>query len=457
MLRDYQNEIIRNVYLSWLLGNKRPCVVAPCGSGKTVIASAIAKQATSLGECVMFIVHRKEIRDQTEMTFRRYGVDMKLCIVGMVQTLVNKEMVSPDLIIMDENHHVYANSYIKILERFPDARVVGLTATPERMSDGGLGKINDDLIIGPSVSELIGLGHLAPFRYYSHVSADTSQLQVRRGEFVADEVNTLMGQKYIYGNTVEDYKKYGLCKTIVYCSSIGNSNDTAAVFRSAGISAVHVDGSTPKKKRNEKMEDFRTGRVKVLCNVELVSEGFDVPDCDSCILLRPTMSLTLHIQQSMRCMRPMPDKTAIILDMVENFKRHGLPDTLRAWSLEHYSDTENEIVTCENCSAVYDAQTRYCEQCGGWDMRQIKCKECGAEQQFGFGECTFCGYSLSIGRLSSWSRKERVELGGELQEIISFIFRDSSNYKIIEELRKVQKQKGHNLNWTYDAYKKLDI
>lgn len=205
------------------------------------------------------------------------------------------------------------------------------------------------------------------------------------------------------------------------------------------------------------MEDFRIGRVKVLSNVDLVSEGFDVPDCDSCILLRPTMSLTLHIQQSMRCMRSLPGKTAIILDMVENFKRHGLPDTPRAWSLEHYSGTENETVTCENCSAVHDSETRYCEPCGGWDMRRVKCPECQEEQQYGFGECSFCGTLLGYGGKLGRSHKNREQLDTELQEIKSFIFRDADNYKLISELRQEQKEKGHDLNWTYDAYKKLNI
>ena len=377
MLRDYQNELVKNVYRSWMQGRKRPCIVAPCGSGKTVIASALAKQTTDLGKRVLFLVHRRELCDQTVQAFCKYGVNMKLCTVGMVQTLTKKEMVPPYLIIMDENHHVYAASYISILERFPDAYVVGLTATPVRLGGIGLGKINDDLIIGPSVAELIESRRLAPFRYYSYVSADTSRLQVRHGEFVADEVNMMMSQKYIFGDTVENYKKYELEKTIVYCSSVKNSKATAETFRSAGIPAVHIDGKTPKKQRDEIMDDFRAGRVKVLCNVDLVSEGFDVPDCDSCILLRPTMSLTLHIQQSMRCMRYMPGKTAVIIDMVENYKRHGLPDTPRAWSLEYKSnESEDVTITCENCSAVYGTATVHCNLYGGWNMRQARCGEC---------------------------------------------------------------------------------
>jgi superfamily II DNA or RNA helicase len=449
MLREYQKIILRDVQKAWMRGRKRPCIVAPCGSGKTVIAAALAKLITDMGKRVLFVVHRKELCDQTERAFRRYGVDMMLCTVGMVKSLMSRKMVSPELIIMDENHHVYANSYIKILERFQTAYVVGLTATPVRLGNKGLGKINDELIIGPSVKELIEMGYLAPFRYYSHVSADTSALQVRQGEFVSSEVDKIMSQDFIFGDAVKHYRKYSLVKTIIYCSSINNSIATAEAFQSAAINAAHVDGKTPKSHRNMIMEDFRAGRIMVLCNVDLVSEGFDVPDCDSCILMRPTMSLTLHIQQSMRCMRPMPGKTATIIDMVENYTRHGLPNTLREWSLDFVTTLKNEYRICQNCSAVHDINSVFCKSCDGWDMRTAMCKDCGKRQQYGFGSCKKCDGILK------WHERslEREQMDAELEEIKSFIFEDTSNYKKIDELRK----NGHRPSWVYNAIKELGI
>jgi superfamily II DNA or RNA helicase len=196
-LRPYQNEIIKNVCKSWIQGYLRPCIVLPCGGGKTVIAAELAKHITDMGRRVLFVVHRKELCEQTERTFRRYGVDMTLCVVGMVKSLMNKKIAPPELIIMDENHHVYAESYLKTLERFSTAYVVGLTATPVRLGNKGLGKINDTLVIGPSVKELIEMGYLSPFRYYSHVSIDTCALEVRQGEFVSSEVEKIMNQEFI--------------------------------------------------------------------------------------------------------------------------------------------------------------------------------------------------------------------------------------------------------------------
>jgi superfamily II DNA or RNA helicase len=455
MLREYQKKIIRSVQRAGIQGRKRPCIVAPCGSGKTVIAAELARLTTSMGRHVLFVVHRKELCDQTVKAFRRYGVDMKLCIVGMVKSLMNRKMPLPDLIIMDENHHILAKSYIEILERFPKAFVVGLTATPVRLGNKGLGEINDELIIGPTVKELIEMGYLAPFKYYSHISADTSALQVRQGEFVKSQVDKIMSKDYIYGDAVEHYKRYNLGKTIVYCSSITNSTTTAEAFQSAGISAVHVGGKTLKAQRSKIMEDFRAGRLMVLCNVDLVSEGFDVPDCDSVILMRPTMSLTLHIQQSMRCMRldpKNPSKIATIIDMVQNFARHGLPDTEHKWNLDFTSQKMKHRI-CFRCSAVYDMNIAICNPCGGWDLRRGKCSDCGLLQQYGFGLCD-CGSSNFESRHHYF---EREQVDEEFEEIKSFTFENTRNYAIIDGLRRIQKENALNLSWVYHTIKDLGI
>jgi superfamily II DNA or RNA helicase len=401
---------------------------------------------------------------------------MPLCEIAMVQTLTRREFClnhaklpcaetaqPPKLIIIDENHHAPSASYLHILDTFADTYCVGLTATPVRLGRGGLGKVNDDLIIGPSVSELIGMGHLSPFRYFSHVSADTSKLQVRRGEFVASEVAALMGQSKIYGGAVENYRRYGCAKSIAYCDCIKNSEAAAEAFREAGVPAAHVDANTSAARRGEIMSDFRAGRVRVLCNVDLVSEGFDVPDCDSCLLMRPTMSLTLHIQQSMRCMRPgispesakfrMPGKTAVIVDMAENFRRHGLPDTPREWSLDFKEKRTNEITTrvCENCYKVHDSNVLVCD-CG-FDMRMAECSHCGNKQQFGFGSCVRCGSPLEIGR------KRDVQRVAEsaMDEIKSFTYMDWKKCRSVAELRAIQQARGYKSGWIWYRAKELGL
>lgn len=454
MLRDYQTEMISKLRKSWAAGHRKPCLVAPCGAGKTIISAEMAKRATDAGNSVLFLVHRKELVEQTQKAFDNYGVDPFLCKVGMIQTLSRKLDYEPKLIIIDENHHCYAKSYLKLMDKCKNSYFIGLTATPQRLNGDGLGKVNDDLILGPTVEYLIENSFLSPFKYFSHVSADTSKLQVQKGEFIASQVDNLMSQDYIYGNAVKNYMDYGLDKTIVYSSSIKNSEAVAETFRNTGINAAHIDGETPKKQRSEIIQAFRDGYIKVLCNVDLISEGFDVPDCDSCILLRPTMSLTLHIQQSMRCMRFKEGKTATIIDQVENFKRHGLPDTPREWTLEYKNRKDKskaKVKECDNCHSVWNVSVLVCKKCG-WDMRLAICGKCELEQQYGFGECADCGEEL-IRR--DRSREKEIIEDAMLEEIKSFKFKDWHTAKDAEELKKIQEARGYRPGWVYYKSKEL--
>lgn len=367
-LYDYQKDIIKSLQKAWRDGYKRPCIVLPCGGGKSIIASEIAKRTTDNGGEVMFLVHRRELREQIENTFTSYGVDMDKCTVNMIQTASrHAEKFSPKLIITDENHHCLASSYQKIYDLFPSAYCVGLTATPCRLGGGGLGKINDKLIIGPTVKQLICRKKLAPFEYYAPVLADVSKLTVKHGEYSAEEAEILLDKPKIYGDVIKYYNMLSGKKAICYCSTVRHSKTMAEQFKEEGIPAEHIDGNTPTERRGEIIQAFREGKIKILCNVDLISEGFDVPDCQTSILLRPTKSLTLFIQQSMRCMRYQPDKRAVIIDHVGNVHRHGLPDTSREWTLEPKAPKKSgnipQIKQCPQCFYVH-TPAAVCPNCG---------------------------------------------------------------------------------------------
>lgn len=208
--------------------------------------------------------------------------------------------------------------------------------------------------------------------------ADTSGLHVRAGEYKADEVAELMQHKEIYGGTVEQWEKLAKGKkTIVYCASVEASRLTAEEFCKAGYTAASLDGTTDKEERQSVMEQFRNGDIMILCNMDLFGEGLDVPDCECTVLLRPTQSLTLYIQQSMRSMRYMPDKTAIIIDHVGNCYLHGLPDDDRVWTLEPKKKQENtvKIRECPNCYAVYPPTMQKCPYCGYMAVKEIQRKD----------------------------------------------------------------------------------
>ena len=336
-LRDYQVDLIRRTQHSWRTGHKAPCIVLPCGGGKSVIVAEIAKRTTLNYKNVLFLVHRKELCEQIFRTFSWWGVDMSLCDIMMVQTASRRfeKLRTPDLIITDENHHSKSNSYRKIYDYFKKAYRVGVTATPVRLDGSGLIDVNDDLIVGVSAKWLIENQCLAPYDYYAPDIADLSGLKILRGEFDSKSIENALSKPKIFGDVIKYYQQFAKgVKAVCYCASVKHSENMAEEFRKAGIPAEHIDGETPKEKRSQIIEDFRNGKIQILCNVDLISEGFDVPDCGCVIMLRPTQSLTLYIQQAMRCMRYRPNKKAIILDHVGNYSRHGMPDDDREWTLE---------------------------------------------------------------------------------------------------------------------------
>lgn len=424
-LREYQTELIARTRKSWAAGHKRPCIVLGCGGGKSVIVAEIARKTTENHKRVLFIVHRKELCDQIRHTFEWWGVDMDFCTIGMVQTVTRRlqKVRPPSLIITDENHHCLANSYRRIYEAFPGAYCVGVTATPVRLDGSGLGDVNDDLIVGPPTRWLIDNGYLAPYQYYSVKLIDADALKTRRGEY--DLTGVVLDRK-IYGDAILSYRKFadGL-KAICYCPSIPYSEQMAERFRAAGIPSAHIDGSTDKRERDRVIQDFRDGKIQVLCNVDLISEGFDVPDCGAAILLRPTKSLTLYIQQAMRCMRYKPGKTAVIIDHVGNVFRHGFPDDNRDWDLY----------------AKPDKKTRKKPE-----IRAKECPECMAAVPSAAAECPHCGYKF-------WTEGREIEEDGsaKIEEIkrITADYTRPGDCRSYRELLEYAKSHGYRPGWAW--------
>lgn len=379
-LREYQLNLINNIKRSVINGHKSIVSVLGCGGGKSVIQAEISRSATAKHNRVLFLVHRKELCEQITNTFTAQGVNMELCSVCMVQTVSRHidKIPAPQLIITDEAHHSTANTYKKIYNAFPDALRLGFTATPCRLNAGGLGEVYDDLITSVSTKWLIDNHYLSPYKYYSVKLADTSGLHVKAGDYKADEVAELMQNSEIYGETVKQWERLAKNKkTIAYCASVEAAEETAEQFRQAGYTAASLSGSTPKELRAQIMQDFRDSKIMILTNCELFGEGLDVPDCECTVLLRPTQSLTLYIQQSMRSMRYMPGKTAIIIDHVGSCYFHGLPDDDRKWTLESKAKQANvvKIRECPMCFAVYPPTHERCPYCGYKAVKEIQRKD----------------------------------------------------------------------------------
>ena len=388
-LRDYQLELVDGVRDSYRSGKRSPLVVSPTGSGKTVLFAYIAQGTSAKGNSVVILVHRQELVDQTCRTLRAFGVDHGVIAAGRtpdrshavqvasVQTYVRRlDSFKPALIIADEAHHATAGSWRKVIQHHPQARVLGVTATPQRLDGKGLKDVFDDLIRGPEVADLIAGGHLAPPVYFAPpVVADLSHIGTRGGDFAQDELAAEMDRPTITGDAVEHYSR--ICQgapAVAFCCSVKHAQHVAEQFQAAGFRAATIDGTMDREARREVVRALGDGRLDVLTSCEIINEGFDLPVVSAAILLRPTKSLGLHLQQIGRVLRPAPGKDrAVILDHVGNLSRHGFAEDIRDWTLEgrkkkkRKTDDEEEV------------QSRQCPECFRCHPPSPVCPECGFE------------------------------------------------------------------------------
>lgn len=353
-----------------LTGHRRIIVQSPPRTGKTVVMSEIARRATVKNRRVLFLIHRKEVLEQANATFKEQGVDFDLLTSGMVQTLTRRvnKLDAPHLILVDEAHHALSKSYRRILDKFKNAYVLLFTATPVRLGREQLDQVADDIVLGKSIKELTAAGFLAPFRYYQPPAGfNQSKLKLSStGDYTNKSITSAL-QSCLYGDLVSHYKRLAAGKQAVcYCHSIDAAKHAAAEFNKNGIAAAEVDGTTPRSERDELVKKFRAGVIKVMVNVNLFTEGVDLPDVDVVILARPTSSLSLYLQFAMRCLNPRRGKVAVIIDHANNVEKFGYPDSERNWlqlvktgaKTRKNAETDNfNIVTCETCFAVLESRT----------------------------------------------------------------------------------------------------
>lgn len=437
ILHNYQQTLVEKARQSYVDGYKAPCVVAPCGAGKSVIIAEIARISTLRGNRVLFLVHRRELIEQIQETFQKNGVIMDKVHFGMVQTVVRRleQIQKPDLIITDENHHALAASYRKIYDHFHDVLRLGFTATPIRLNGSGLGDVNDILIEEVDARWLIENGYLSPYKYYAPKLIDTEKLKLNSlREFSSTSIDAAMSEKKIYGDAIRHYKQLAKGEqAIAYCHSVEASKQVAYEFQQESINAVHLDAKTPPQERSEIIQKFRDREIQVLTNVDLIGEGFDVPDCSTVIMLRPTQSLSLYIQQAMRGMRYRPGKTSIIIDHVDNVRRHGLPDMEREWSLEgkkksEIGPAEVPIKECTNCYAVYSPEEE---------------------------ACPMCGHVPEVKEQKDYEVDESAVLEEVDEEAIVLNFKEPEECKSMKELYDLAKARGYKPGWAYFQGKAL--
>ena len=372
MLRDYQQEIYDQIR-EQLRYHKGVCAVLPCRSGKSYIMKEIVDNALKKNSKVLILAHRNLLISQHQNL-------IKNCRIASIFTEIRHlgEYEKPDLIIIDEAHISGAESYQKVCEYYNCKRIL-FTATAKRL-DGKPLKLADVIINGISADELIERGMISKYELYApKLDIDLSHVSMSGGDYNNDQLADVMLDKKIYGDIIKYYHKLAEGKqSIAYCTNIKHSKSICDLFSSNGIPAVHMDATTPENVREQIMSDFKAGKYKILCNCNLISEGITLPECECCLLLRPTQSETLYIQQACRCLTPRPNKVAIIIDFVGNCYAHGTPTEKRTYSLEETTRTRNpsrepEVICreCTNCFRVYRGADPICPYCG-FDNKKTK-------------------------------------------------------------------------------------
>lgn len=388
-LRDYQQDIIRETVKSiHEYKYQAPLVVAPTGSGKTIIFAHIATNAEKKGKRVLILVHRREILQQTMEKLYMFGVQAgqiasghpmtpELIQVAMVSTLARRldSIIPPDLIITDEAHHSTAGSWKKIQEKFQEVLRIGFTATPERLDGAGLIECFDTMVQGPTIRSLVESGHLSMPRMFCGPNVQQKvKIKVKMGDYDKGEQTKKMTERLIIGNVIDHYReKLNGLPTVCFCVSIEHCHVMEEEFRAAGFRSRTVHGKMTKTDRDAAIRGLGTGEVQILCSCDVISEGVDVPVIAGAILLRRTKSLALYLQQVGRALRPYPGKEeAIILDHAGNFHEHGHVLAKREWTLVAKKRSKREkdelqaptITVCPACGGVFPGLPKVCQDCG---------------------------------------------------------------------------------------------
>ena len=419
-----------------------------------VIASSQRK-----GKRAFIFVHRKELIEQTCAKLGIFGISPGIVgggyepdykrpvqVISVASWKGRKELLGkPDLLVIDESHRVAAKTWAGVAEYYKDAWQLLFTATPERLDGQGLGPFVDTMIQGPSVSELIELGALSDYQIYSvPPKIDHTKLKKGNGDYTKASVAREIKRCEAWGDIVEHYNKHLSGKrAILFAATIENSILVAEKFNQAGVKAWHLDGNSLPFERKRILDDFRNGRIQVLCNVDLFAEGLDVPGVEGIIMLRPTMSLTIYLQQIGRALRPSPGKEkAIILDHVGNVSIHGLPDEQRAWDLggkkerlkkedvEEIEKPEPAVRVCPHCFASQRVRQRNCLYCGGhFNLNAMKVTELN-------------GVLVPVDSKAVKADKEKKKQAGK--EEVKRLCREAQTY---EDFRKIGEKFGYKKGW----------
>lgn len=418
-LRQYQSELNHAVQMSWNAGNRNVLMVLPTGGGKTVCLSDIVNKEPG---AVCVVAHRQELVSQISMALCKNGIIHRIIapkkvismIISMqvkefgrdfynyqshvgvagVDTLKNRKeelahwLPTVKLWVIDEGHHVLKeNKWGTCVEMFPNARGLGVTATPLRADGKGLGAHNDgefhDMVIGPSMRELITMNFLTEYRIFAPVSSIEFQdmrISKSTGDWIKTDVSKTVAKSSLVvhdkstqvGDVVKHYLKIANGKLgITFVPDMDTGRKIEAQFNSMGVPAMLVNAKTPDDERADISRRFANRELLMLVNVDIFGEGYDLPALECVSFARPTASYGLYVQMFGRVLRILAGKQfGIVIDHVGNVAKHGLPDAPRTWDLERKGkraqsdDDVMPVKTCPECTFVYERYKKACPECG---------------------------------------------------------------------------------------------
>ena len=395
-IRPYQEKII-NQARSFVAGGARNILIQLLtGGGKTVLASEIIKSCLAKGNRAIFLCHTQEILFQTEATLRRFGVEASImisgepydptnrCIVASIMTFHSwvmrrkkEAMPKADVVFFDEAHGMSGSRVWQAIHAaYPNAVIFGLTATPITRVGKGLGAYFDRIILGPSYSQAFEDGWLVPPKYYVPSVPDLDGVKKSMGDYVQNQLQEKMDKPKLIGDIIQNWTNIAKGRpTIVYCSGIKHSINVSEQFNNIGVSAAHIDGDTPSDERKKIIDDFKAGKIKVLCNALVFTVGTDLPLASCIVIARPTKSLLLYLQMIGRGLRPYDGKeNCTVIDHAGCYYEHGPIDQDWDWKLE-YRETDKDLreqrkksalkkeITCRNCKTVFTGKI-VCPECG---------------------------------------------------------------------------------------------
>jgi superfamily II DNA or RNA helicase len=410
VVRPYQSDFEAAIRSAWASGARNVLGVLPTGAGKTFVFSHIIKTA---GCAAVAIAHRQELVYQISTALARWGVRHRVIgpssvirfavsnhmrelgrsfidshspiAVAGVDTLVRRAdelrdwMPRVGLWVTDEAHHVASgNKWQRAVEMFPNARGLGVSATPVRADGRGLGRhadgVFDTMVTGPTMREIIRLGYLTDYRIFAPASdLDLSGVTVGgSGDYVREQLRGAVRRSHIVGDIVQHYKRIAPGRLgVTFVSDTDTATEVADAYNAAGVPAAVVTHKTNDQIRAYLIDQFRQREIMQLVNVDLFGEGFDLPAIEVVSFGRPTQSYALYAQQFGRALRIMDGKReAIIIDHVRNVERHGLPDGKRSFTLdarERRGKPDPDLIPtrcCPGCSMVYERINRVCPYCG---------------------------------------------------------------------------------------------